>query len=93
MRSLIVLGAAFLAWGLEAADNLTGVRRFEEYLLDRRHFLTNESFQGELGERDSEITLVLFNENSIFDPDEGWAYLSPFPREYLAKLIDVLAKH
>ena len=89
--SLIVLGAIGLARGLEALGDLAGVGQFESYTLDRRQQTTAESFQIGVGDRESEVVLVLFDEFSVMDSIEGWPWLSPFPRKHLAELIDALA--
>jgi class 3 adenylate cyclase/CHASE2 domain-containing sensor protein len=89
--ALIVAGAVALASSLEWAGGLTGVRQFEDFTLDLRQQTTPESFQEGLGERTSDIALVLFDEFSVMDPADGWAWISPFPRAHLAELIDALA--
>ena len=89
--ALIVAGAVALATLLEAAGSLTGVRAFEDFTLDLRQQTTPESFQAGRGERESEIALVLFDEFSVMDPQDGWDWISPFPRAHLAELIDALS--
>jgi len=83
--ALIVVGAVALAWLLERAGGLTGVRQFEDFTLDLRQQTTPES------SRSSEIALVLFDEFSVMDPVDGWPWISPFPRAHLAELVDALA--
>ncbi len=69
---------------------LTGVRSFEDFTLDLRQQTTPESFQSGRGGRESEIVLVLFDEFSVLDPDQGWDWISPFPRAHLARVVDAL---
>ena len=89
--SLVVVGAAGLAAGLAALGDLAGVGPFESYTLDLRQETTAESFLPGVGERESAITLVLFDEFSVLDSIGGWPWLSPFPRQELAELVDVLS--
>lgn len=84
----LVVSAVALAWLLgEPLGELTGVRSFEDYTLDQRQKTTRESFQPGLGDRDSEVAMVLFDQLTV---DEG-AWLSPFPRAHLAELVDAVA--
>ncbi|HET9947581.1 MAG TPA: adenylate/guanylate cyclase domain-containing protein [Longimicrobiales bacterium] len=84
-------GAAALAAALDAAGELTGLARFEDFTLDLRQQTTPESFQPGRGGRESEIALVLFDAYTVMDPVDGWPWISPFPRAHLAELVDALA--
>ena len=75
----------------DVLGGLTGVRAFEDFMLDLRQQTTPESFQPGMGERESEIVLVLFDEFSVLDSIDGWDWIAPFPRAPLAKLIDALS--
>ena len=88
--ALIVVAAAGAAYALESLGDLAGVGQFESYTLDLRQQSTVESFQLGMGERESEIVLVFFDEFSVMDPVNGWPWLSPFPRSYLAEIVDSL---
>jgi adenylate cyclase len=88
---LIVVLAVALAAGLDAAGTATGVRQFEDFTLDLRQQTTAESFQPGVGDRESEVALVLFDEFTVMDPVSGWPWISPFPRAHLAALIDALS--
>ena len=90
--ALIVVAAVGLAWLLSALGGLTGLRAFEDFTLDLRQQTTPESFQPGMGERESEIVLVLFDEYSVMDSVDGWDWISPFPRAHLAELVDALAR-
>ena len=89
--TLIVSASVALAAALDAAGGATGVRQFEDFTLDLRQQTTPESFQPGLGERESEVVLVLFDEYTVMDPETGWPWISPFPRAHLAELIDALS--
>jgi adenylate cyclase len=89
--SAIVVAAVALAVGLEALGELAGVAQFEAYTLDLRQRTTSESFQAGIGDRESDIALVLFDEFSVMDSIEGWDWISPFPRTHLADLIGALS--
>ena len=89
--ALIVSTSVALAAAFDAAGGATGVRQFEDFTLDLRQQTTPESFQPGVGERESEIVLVLFDEFTVMDPETGWPWLSPFPRAHLAALIDALS--
>lgn len=88
---LIVLASVAAAMLADRYGGLTGVEELENRLLDGRQRTTAESFQSGVGVRESQITLVLFDEASVLDSIEGWPYLSPFPRKYLAELVDAIA--
>lgn len=91
--ALITLAAILLSLGLggDRWGHLTGVQSFEDFTLDLRQQTTPESFQSGIGERGSEIVLVLFDEYSVLDPVDGWNWITPFPRAPLAALIDAVA--
>ena len=80
------------AWptGLEALGDLAGVGQFESYTLDLRQQTTAESFRVGVGDRESEVVLVLFDEFTVMDSIDGWPWISPFPRSHLAEVIDAL---
>ena len=88
---LIVTSSVALALVLEAAGGLTGVRQFEDFTLDLRQQTTPESLQPGLGERESDVVLVLFDQHTVMDPVSGWDWISPFPRSHLAAVIDALS--
>jgi len=87
----IVAWATALALALEAAGELAGVYQFESFTLDWRQTTTAESFVPGVGERESDIVLVLFDEFTVMDAVSGWDWISPFPRTHLAALVDALA--
>ena len=90
--SLTVVAAVVLAGLLgDVLGRLTGVRQFEDFTLDLRQQTTPVSFQPGIGERESEVVLVLFDEFSVLDTIDGWDWISPFPRTHLAELIDALS--
>jgi len=89
--AVIVAASVVLAVAFDAAGGATGVQQFEDFTLDLRQQTTPESFQAGVGERESDIALVLFDELTVMDPDMGWAWISPFPRAHLAELIDALS--
>jgi adenylate cyclase len=86
-----VTGSVALAAAFDAAGGATGVRQFEDFTLDLRQQTTAESFQAGVGERASEVVLVMFDEYTVMDPETGWPWISPFPRAHLAELIDALS--
>jgi len=88
----IVLTSVVLA-GLfgDVLGGLTGVRGFEDFMLDRRQQTTPESFQVGIGEEESEVVLVLFDAFTVLDSIDGWDWISPFPRAHLATLVDALS--
>jgi len=88
---LVVVAAVTLTSILDAAGGLTGVRAFEDFTLDLRQQTTPESFQAGVGERESEVVLVLFDSLTVMDPVSGWPWISPFPRAHLAAVIDALS--
>ena len=89
--ALIVCASVALAAALDAAGGATGVQQFEDFTLDLRQQTTPESFQAGVGERESEVALVLFDEHTVMDTLDGWDWISPFPRAHLADLIDALS--
>ena len=92
--AFVAIAASAVAFALllgESFGDLTGVRSFENFTLDLRQKSTTESFQPGLGERESEVVLVLFDEYSVLDTLDGWDWITPFPRAHLASVIDALA--
>jgi adenylate cyclase len=87
----IVASAVLLAFVLDAAGGLTGLRQFEDFTLDLRQQTTPETFQPGRGTRESDVVLVLFDEYSVMDSIDGWDWISPFPRAHLADLVDALS--
>lgn len=73
------------AWG-----GVTGLADFEYFTLDQRQRTTTESFQPAIGERESDVVMVLFDELTLEDPTAPW--ISPFPRTHLAELVDAVAR-
>ncbi|MGD8288498.1 MAG: adenylate/guanylate cyclase domain-containing protein, partial [Gemmatimonadota bacterium] len=88
---LLVVASVALALAFDAAGTLTGLRQFEDLSLDLRQQTTAESFQAGVGERESQVVLVLFDEHTVMDPETGWPWISPFPRSHLAALVDALS--
>ncbi|MCH1570983.1 MAG: CHASE2 domain-containing protein [Longimicrobiales bacterium] len=88
---LIALGSVALAilFG-DVLGEVTGLQAFENFTLDRRQHTTVESFQEGLGERESEIVMVLFDEFTLDDDTAPW--ITPFPRAHLASLVDAVAQ-
>lgn len=87
---LIVLAGAALAGAAERFGGLTGLDALRYRTLDWRQITTAESFQAGRG-RESDIALVLFDEFSVTDSLMGWPYEQPFPRDYIARVIDAVA--
>jgi adenylate cyclase len=83
------VGLAFLLG--DGLGGLTGVRSFEDFTLDLRQQTTPQSFQPGMGDRESEVVLVLFDEYSVLDTLDGWDWITPFPRAHLARVIDALS--
>ncbi|MEM7414032.1 MAG: adenylate/guanylate cyclase domain-containing protein [Gemmatimonadota bacterium] len=93
LTALSVIVVASVAITALLGDRLggLGVRQFESFTLDLRQPTTSESFQSGFGERESDIVLVLFDEFTVTDSIDGWAWISPFPRAHIAELIDGLS--
>lgn len=89
--SVIVVASVVLTGLLNGPLGGLGLRQFEAFTLDLRQPTVAESFQPGLGERESEVVLVLFDEFTVTDSLDGWAWISPFPRAHIAELIDGLA--
>ncbi|MFQ5536467.1 MAG: CHASE2 domain-containing protein [Gemmatimonadota bacterium] len=85
--AVIAAAAVGVARVADVFGGLTGVRDLELRTLDWRQTTTAESFQAGIGERESDIVLVLFDSLSV----EEWPYLVPFPRTVLAELIDAVS--
>ena len=90
---LIVVVSAGLATLSEAFGGLTGVEQLENRLLDTRQQTTAESFQSGVGERasESDVVMVLFDDYTVMDEFDGWAWYSPASRAHIAEVIDALA--
>ncbi len=89
--ALIVVSSVVLATLANNYGGNTGVEALENRFLDRWQQTTAESFSAAGSKRESPITLVLFDEVSVTDSIDGWPYMSPFPRRYLADLVDAIA--
>ena len=86
--ALIVCASVLLALLIgDLAGGLTGIRSFENFTLDLRQQTTPVSYQQGIGEQESEVVLVLFDELSFLETP----WLSPFPRAHLAGLINAVA--
>lgn len=86
--ALLVSIAGGLLVHEQGFGHLVGAEGLELWTLDLRQRLAAENRRaGTDGGRESEIVLVLFDEASV----EDWDYLSPFPRPFIAGLIDALA--
>ncbi len=86
--ALIVCASVLLALLIgDLAGGLTGIRSFENFTLDLRQQTTPVSYQPGIGEHESEVVLVLFDELSFLETP----WLSPFPRAHLAGLINAVA--
>jgi class 3 adenylate cyclase/CHASE2 domain-containing sensor protein len=76
-------GATLLA---EKYGSVTGVESAEQAFLGLRQTAAAESRVGDAG-GSSDVVLVLFDSMSVAE----WPYQSPFPRPFLAELIDALS--
>lgn len=86
--SALVLASTLLAWLFgEPLGQLTGLRSFEDFTLDLRQQTTPESFRPGQGDRESEVVLVLFDEETF----NASTWISPMPRAHLASLVDAVA--
>ncbi len=88
---LVVVVSAGLARLFGAFGGLTGVESLRYTTLDWRQRTTTESFEPEVGDRESDVVLVLFDEFSVTDPAFGWVWEQPFPRDRIAAVIDAVA--
>jgi class 3 adenylate cyclase/CHASE2 domain-containing sensor protein len=70
----------------EKYGNVTGVEAAEEAFLGWRQTAAEESRVGDAG-GSGDVVLVLFDSMSVAE----WPYLSPFPRPFLAELLDALS--
>src|SRR4051812_10705040 len=86
---LIVVASVGLALLAEANGGLTGVEGAEQALLGWRQRVAQQSrvSTGAAGQPNSDVVLVLFDSMSVAE----WPYLSPFPRPFLAELIDAIS--
>jgi len=89
--TLIVGASVGIATFARAFGATTGVETVEARLLDRRQLSTRETFQGGLGERESDIALVLFDEFTVMDTIDGWDWFAPASRSHIASVIDALS--
>ncbi len=86
--ALITVASAGLALGARALRGVTGITDLESRTLDWRQHTTSETFQNlPERERESDIVIVFFDEMSI----ETWPWEQPFPRAYLAEVIDAMS--
>ncbi|MGB1778040.1 MAG: CHASE2 domain-containing protein [Longimicrobiales bacterium] len=89
--AIIALGAiGFAVLFGDVLGGVTGMRAFEDFTLDRRQHTTSESFQEGVGQRQSNVVMVLFDEFSLDDETAPW--ITPFPRAHLASLVDAVAQ-
>lgn len=82
------VGVTLLA---DRLGGITGVDQLRYKTLDWRQNATAESFVPGVGTEESPITLVLFDELAVTDPDAGWVWEQPFPRAHIADVIDAVA--
>src|SRR5688572_19058770 len=84
---LIVLAAVGVTLLAERYGSLTGIAPAEQALLGYRQIAAAQTRAGAPEDEQSEVVLVLFDSLSVSE----WSYLSPFPRPFLAELIDGMA--
>ena len=85
----LAAGATLLA---NAGGELTGITQLQFRTLDWRQATTMESRQAGVGTRDSDVTIVFFDEFSVTDAELGWdLWEQPFPRSHIATVIDAVA--
>jgi adenylate cyclase len=89
--SLVAVASTGLALGADAIGGLTGIEGLRYKTLDWRQRTTFQSFQPGRGTRESDITLVMFNAYSVTDSVDGWPYEQPFPRDYIARVVDAVS--
>ena len=89
--ALIVAVSIGLAEAADALGRVTGVGQLEDATLDSRQTTTRETFVPTLGERESDVVLVLFDEYSVMDDVDGWDWIMPASRADIADVIDALA--
>jgi adenylate cyclase len=82
--ALIVAASAAVALLAERYGRLTGVEGAEHALLGQRQNIAQRS---RVAGESSEVMLVLFDSMSV----DEWAYQSPFPRAFLAELVDAIS--
>ena len=89
--AVIALGAiGFAVLFGDVLGGVTGLSAFEDFTLDRRQHTTSESFQEGVGERRSDVVMVLFDEFTLDDETAPW--ITPFPRAHLASLVDAVSQ-
>jgi adenylate cyclase len=89
--ALVVVASVAVALLAEKKGGLTGLAQLEYKTLDWRQTTTEESFQSGMGDRDAQIAIVFFDRFSVTDSVMGWAWEQPFPRAYIARVIDAVA--
>jgi len=92
IAALALISLAAVALALLFGDVLggvTGLAGFENFTLDQRQRTTTESFQPDIGERESDVIMVLFDELTLEDISAPW--ITPFPRAHLAQLVDAMS--
>ncbi|MEX2528769.1 MAG: CHASE2 domain-containing protein [Gemmatimonadota bacterium] len=83
---MVIMGAGVgLLTETEGVGRVTGLEVIRLQALDLRQRIAGESIRDR--EESQEIVLVLFDSASVRD----WPYLSPFPRPFLAELLESLA--
>ncbi|GMV03864.1 MAG: hypothetical protein AMXMBFR53_01460 [Gemmatimonadota bacterium] len=86
--ALIVVASSGLTLLLGAGGSLTGVEQLRYRTLDWRQSTTVESRQPGMGARESDLTIVFFDELSVTDSVWGQLWEQPFPRAHIAAVID-----
>ncbi|MFP3947217.1 MAG: CHASE2 domain-containing protein [Longimicrobiales bacterium] len=82
----LVLGSVAVTALADRYGNLTRIDDLEQRTLDWRQITAYENRRS--GERESPVALVFFDEAAT----ASWPYLSPFPRAFLADLIESLSR-
>src|SRR5690349_8425223 len=86
---LIVVASVGVTLLAEQYGGLTGVSGAEQAILGWRQQVSQQSrvaTDSTAGQK-SDVVLVLFDSMSVAE----WSYLSPFPRPFLAELIDAIS--
>ncbi|NJD18401.1 MAG: adenylate/guanylate cyclase domain-containing protein [Gemmatimonadetes bacterium] len=89
--ALVVVASAAIALVAEWKGGITGISQLEYKTLDWRQTTTAESFQAGMGDRESRIAIVFFDEISVTDSVLGWAWERPFPRAHIASVVNAVA--